>query len=97
MITTKQRAELKSIANKTESSLQIGKDGVTESVLKQIDDILIAREIIKITILKTCPETQDDCMNKICDNLSAEQVQKIGSKIVIYKMSNKKGIKHILA
>lgn len=53
MITTKQRSYLRSLANKMDAIFQIGKDGLNDNLLKQIDDALEARELIKISVLKT--------------------------------------------
>ncbi len=52
MITTKQRSYLRSLANKMDAIFQIGKDGLNDNLLKQIDDALEARELIKISVLK---------------------------------------------
>jgi len=87
MITTKQRAFLRSIANKTEPFHQIGKNGITGNLIKSLSDALEARELIKITILETCPETPKDVMNSLCETLECEAVQVIGRKVSIYRPS----------
>lgn len=88
----KQRSYLKSIAHNLEPVIQIGKYGLTDSVLDQLDNLLEAREIIKITVLNNCAEDQMEMVSKMCDELNAEFVQSIGSRIVIYRESeeNKK-------
>ena len=80
MLKGKQRAYLRSIANTLKPSTQIGKDGVTESFLEQLDDMLRKREIVKVTILET-----KETANAICEALRAEFVQAIGSKFTLYK------------
>ncbi|MDO5707405.1 MAG: ribosome assembly RNA-binding protein YhbY [Andreesenia angusta] len=83
----KQRSYLKSIANGIEPALQIGKSGLKSGVLDQIDDLLEAREIVKIKILNNCMEDKNDILSEICDQLEAEYVQSLGNKIVVYRES----------
>ena len=82
MLKGKQRAYLRSIANTLKPSTQIGKDGVTESFLEQLDDMLRKREIVKVTILETAGLETKETANAICE---AEFVQAIGSKFTLYK------------
>ncbi|MDD4780155.1 MAG: ribosome assembly RNA-binding protein YhbY [Tissierellia bacterium] len=90
MLTGKQRSYLKSLANSVEDLMQIGKDGVTDNVLKQIDDALEARELIKIKILNNSLLEAKDSANEIARILKAEYVQSIGNKIVLYRQSKEK-------
>lgn len=92
MITTKQRAYLKSLAHKMEPVLLIGKGGVTGNTLRQIDDLLNKRELIKIKILNNNLDDKDDIINTILESLNAEFVQFIGSKFIIYRESDEKKI-----
>lgn len=85
MLKGKQRAYLRSIANTLKPSTQIGKDGVTESFLEQLDDMLRKREIVKVTILETAGLETKETANAICEALRAEFVQAIGSKFTLYK------------
>ena len=96
MITTKERAVLKGVAVNLSPIMQIGKDGLTDNVLNQIDELLYNREIIKINILKNCDYNSKEAIQLICEKLNCEPVQAIGNKVVVYKYSNKKEIKHIL-
>ncbi len=92
MITSKQRASLRAMANPLQAILQIGKGGVNDNFLKQVDDALEARELVKITILETAMlDTRETC-NEVAKLLRAEPVQSIGSKFVLYRESkeNKK-------
>lgn len=87
MITSKQRSYLRSLANTLTPVVQIGKEGVNEAVLKQIDEVLEARELIKLTILRNSDyETREAC-GAICEALEAEPVQVIGNRFVIYRKS----------
>ncbi|MBE5812190.1 MAG: ribosome assembly RNA-binding protein YhbY [Clostridiales bacterium] len=87
MMTGKQRASLRKIAATLQPIFQIGKQGVTENLMKQLDDALEAREIIKITILETAGEDTKELCNEIAEALNAEPVQAIGSKFTIYRRS----------
>lgn len=85
MLKGKQRAYLRSIANTLNPITQIGKDGVTESFLEQLDGMLRTREIVKVTILETAGLDTKETANAVCEALRAEFVQAIGSKFTIYK------------
>lgn len=88
-MTGKQRASLRKIAANLQPIFQIGKQGVTENLMKQLDDALEAREIIKITILETAGESTKELCNEISKELGAEPVQAIGNKFTIYRRSEK--------
>lgn len=88
-MTGKQRASLRKIAANLQPIFQIGKQGVTENLMKQLDDALEAREIIKITILETAGESTKELCNEIAKELGAEPVQAIGNKFTIYRRSEK--------
>jgi RNA-binding protein len=90
MLTGKQRSYLKSLANGLDSIMQIGKGGITENVLKQIDDALEARELIKINILNNSMLKTKDTANEIAESVGAEFVQSIGNKFVLYRESKEK-------
>ncbi|OHW62513.1 RNA-binding protein [Andreesenia angusta] len=87
MIKGKQRSYLKSLANTMNPIMQIGKGGVSETVLDQIDDLLEARELIKISILNNAGLDAKEVAVEVCEQLGAEYVQSMGSKIVIYRRS----------
>ena len=87
MITSKQRAALRAMANPLPAILQIGKGGICDNLLKQLDDALEARELIKISILETAMlDTRATC-SLLAEKLSAEPVQAIGSRLVLYRES----------
>ncbi|MBE7040680.1 MAG: ribosome assembly RNA-binding protein YhbY [Ruminococcaceae bacterium] len=87
MITGKQRASLRKLANPIPAILQIGKGGINDNFLKQVDDALEARELVKVSILETAMlDTKATC-NYVAECLHAEPVQAIGSKFVIYRES----------
>lgn len=92
MLTGKQRSYLKSIANTLNPMIQIGKGGVGEGVINQIDRSLEDHELIKITVLKNSPVEAKEIVDEILEATGAEFVQQIGNKLTIYRESkeNKK-------
>lgn len=92
MLTGKQRSYLKSLANGIDPIMQIGKGGVTENVIKQIDDALEARELIKISVLNNSMLEAKDTANEIAEAVRAEFVQSIGNKFVLYREAKEKQI-----
>ena len=89
MISSKQRSYLRSLANGIEPIFQLGKFGIEENFLKQIDDALEARELIKLTVLNNSGFGTREASDIICKELNCEGIQAIGSKIVLYRKSSK--------
>ena len=90
MLTSKQRAYLRSLANTLPTIGQIGKEGVTDSVIQSAHDALKAREIIKLRVLETSLMTAREACEELCEALDAEPVQCIGTRFVIYKRNAEK-------
>lgn len=88
MLKGKQRAYLRSLANTLKPTTQIGKEGVTESFLEQLDNMLKSRELVKVTILENAGLDTKETANAVCEALRAEFVQAIGFKFTIYKKNN---------
>ena len=88
-LTSKQRAYLRGIANGIDTILIIGKDGITDNVIKQANDALDAREIIKCRVLENSMLTAREACDELCQALGAEGVAVIGTKFVIYRFSEK--------
>lgn len=87
MLTSKQRAFLRGLANKETAIMQVGKGGINENFIKNVNDALEKREIIKIHVLEnSLMDTREVC-TEVCEMSGAEPVQVIGSKFVIYKES----------
>ena len=88
-MTSKERAGLRSQANTIQPIFQIGKNGISDNTIKQVDDALEARELIKITVLETAGENTRDLAHEVAREVNAEVVQVIGSKFVLYRKSKK--------
>ena len=85
MLTGKQRAYLRSLAQKEEVILHVGKAGVTEPVIAQANEALAARELVKGKVLENCMYTAAEAQQLLCQACSAEGVQVIGKVFVLYK------------
>ena len=90
MLTSKQRAYLRGLANTIPATQQIGKDGVTENVAQQAALELKAKELIKLKVLESSFLTAREASEIRCVALEAEPVQCIGSKLVLYKPNPEK-------
>ena len=90
MITSKQRAYLRSLASSYIAIMQIGKGGVTENLLKTLSDALEARELIKLHVLENSGEDPKEMLSALAEALEAEPVAATGRKIVLYRRSENK-------
>ncbi len=89
MLTSKQRAELRGQANSLETTLMVGKDGVTEAVAAEADKLLTARELVKGKVLETAFMTAREVSDALCEATGADGVSCVGNKFVIYRFSEK--------
>ncbi|MDO5017848.1 MAG: ribosome assembly RNA-binding protein YhbY [Lagierella massiliensis] len=92
MINPKQRSYLKSIAHNLDPLLIIGKGGVTENTIEQLNDLLNKRELVKLKILDNNLDNREEMIEKILNELNCDFVQFIGSKLTIYRQSEEKKI-----
>lgn len=90
MLTSKERADLRAQANTLETTLMVGKEGVTEAVAAEADRLLTARELVKGKVLETALMSAREVSNAICEATGAEGVSCVGSKFVIYRFSEKR-------
>lgn len=67
--------------------MQIGKDGITDNLIKTVSDALEAREIVKLSVLETAPLTPRECIEELAAALNCEQVQVVGRRVVLYRES----------
>ena len=87
MLTSKQRAQLRGLANGMQAIFQVGKGGVGDALIKQVDDALEARELIKITVLENAQTTSRAVADEIAIKVKADVVQVIGSTFILYRES----------
>ncbi|SHH63436.1 RNA-binding protein [Sporobacter termitidis DSM 10068] len=85
MLNSRQRAQLRAMANALDTILQIGKGGITENVVAQVSDALAARELIKGRVLESSMLSSQEAADELARLCRAESVQTIGSRFVLYK------------
>ena len=89
MLTSKQRAYLRSLAMDCPAIMQIGKSGITENLLKTVYDALEARELIKMSVLENCDWTVREAADELAEAVGADVVGVIGRKFILYRESEK--------
>ena len=87
MLTSKERAKLRTLANPLDTILQVGKAG--EQLVKQVDDALRARELIKMRVLETAPAFAREIAQELAEQTNSEVVQVIGTRFVLYRKNPK--------
>ena len=90
MLNSKQRAELRAQSNELDTTLMVGKGGVTEAVIAEAENQLTARELVKGKVLEGALMTPREVSDAICEATGADGVACVGSKFVIYRFSEKK-------
>lgn len=85
MLTSKQRAQLKGLAQSLDTIIYVGKGGISEAVIKETEDALTARELIKGRVLENSLLTAREACDALAGAVNAEGVQAIGSKFVLYR------------
>ncbi|MDR3645806.1 MAG: YhbY family RNA-binding protein [Clostridia bacterium] len=85
MITSKQRATLRAMANSAETIVQIGKDGIGENLIRQAQEALTARELVKLRVFDTSPVTAREAAQQLAVATGAEIVQVIGTRFVLFR------------
>ena len=90
MLTSKERAELRARSNDLETTLMVGKSGVTEAVIAEAENLLTARELVKGKVLESALMSPREVSDAICEATGAEGIACVGSKFVIYRFSEKK-------
>ncbi|NLL56729.1 MAG: YhbY family RNA-binding protein [Clostridiales bacterium] len=94
MITSKQRKKLSGLGQKIDAIFQIGKNGLSDSLVNELSNALEARELIKISVLNNSQLKAKEVIGELANALGAEPISCVGSKIVLYRKSTK-DIKHI--
>ena len=89
MLTSKERAELRSQATTLDTTLMVGKSGVTEAVIAEAENLLTARELVKGKVLEGALMSPREVSDEICEATGADGVAVVGNKFVIYRFSEK--------
>ena len=89
-LTSKQRAQLRALANGIDPIVIVGKDGLGDNLIAQLNDALEARELVKGRVLETSPLTAREACEQLSKLTRSEPVQVIGSKFVLYRASHRK-------
>lgn len=92
MLTSKQRAYLRSLASTMPTIMQIGKGGLSENLVKTISDALEARELIKLNVLDNSDDTPRGFAEALAEQVGAEVVGVVGKKIILWRQSSKKPV-----
>lgn len=88
-MTSKQRAYLRSLANGLTPIFQVGKNGISDNLIKQVDDALEARELIKLNVLETSPDDIKEVGNNLAEGTNSALVQIVGNKITLFRARKK--------
>lgn len=89
MLTSKEKKQLRGYAQTIRPLFQLGKEGITPNLIRTLNDSLEVHELIKISLLKTCPVDLDEASFDVAYLTKSEVIQKIGKTFVIYKKSKK--------
>ena len=89
-LTSKQRAQLRSLATNLDTIVHVGKDGIGDNLVKQVNDALEARELIKGRVLDNCLLSAREAAGELARVTRCEVVQVIGNKFVLYRMQHDK-------
>ncbi len=85
MLTTKQKAFLRSLAQTERAMIQVGKDAISDNLINNINELIKKRELLKISVLKNCPMDIKECAFDLARLTNSELVQVIGRQVIIYK------------
>ena len=89
MLTSKQRAALRAMANGLDPIMQVGKGGISENLIKTVSDALEAKELIKMKVLENCAESAKSAAEELAEATESDVVCIVGTKFVLYKQSSK--------
>ena len=88
-MTSKQRAYLRSLANSIDAIFQVGKGGISDVLLEQLNNAIEAREIIKVSVLETAPGSAKELANELAEGTNSLVVQTVGNKITLFRQKKK--------
>ena len=96
MLSSKKRAKIRSIVHEIKPNVMIGKDGITENIIEEIDNILLNKEIAKIKLLNNFDEDIKDVVESLSNKTDSYVISVMGNVIILYRYSEKEGVKHIV-
>ncbi|MGI6235614.1 MAG: YhbY family RNA-binding protein [Christensenellales bacterium] len=88
----KQRAYLRSLANNLDTILYVGKDGITDNIIREANDLLDKRELIKCAVQQNAPLSAKEAIIELCDRTGASPVQTIGRRFTIYRQNEEEPV-----
>ena len=95
-MTSSERALLRSYAMAMQPTTNIGKNGVNDMLVKQVEEQLECRELVKISVLKNSAGSAEEYAQEVAQKTNSEVVQVIGNKITVYRKSKRSGMKHLI-
>lgn len=90
MLSNSQKKELRKIAHQEKAMVQIGKHGISDTVLESFENALLAHNLVKVNLLKTAPITVEEVKNELVERFSVDVVSQVGRVLVVYRY-NKEG------
>lgn len=90
MLSNADKKKLRSIAHEEKAIVQIGKNGITDTVLESFENALLAHNLVKINLLKSAPVTTDDVAQVLVDQFSVDVISNVGRVLIVYRF-NKEG------
>lgn len=88
MLTGKQKSFLRSKANTLEPIVQIGKGGVTDTVINAVNQALVARELVKVNVLNNCLQSVQEVAANLVSETESDLVQQVGKKVILYRRNS---------
>ncbi len=95
MLNSGQRSKLRGLAQNLNPIFQIGKNGISDNLVKDVDNALELHELVKISVLRSSELSARECLDELSKRLNAESVTAIGNRFVLYRLSSRDDIEHI--
>ncbi len=96
MLDSKTRKQLEALAVNIDAIFQVGKSGISDNLINSLNEALLKRELVKIAVLKNAESLPREAAQTLAEKTASEVVACRGGKVILYKLSNKEGVKHVL-
>lgn len=96
MLSSKKRAKIRSIVHEIKPNIMVGKDGITENIIDEVENTLLNKEVVKIKLLNNTDEDTRDVSENLSKKTKSHVVSVMGNVIILYRYSEKEGVKHII-